>query len=168
MSYYKSKQFYERDYIDRLENFHLPQPTVRTVKVKKQKENKQKKENNQPTKKEINQPTKKKYISTDPSSWGAGFWKVLHLGAGNYPNNPSPIAIQKMSFFIKGLPYILPCENCFHHALDYIEENKNNLDEICKNRDNLFKFFHKFHNSVNKRLGKPACKFNDAKNKFCN
>ena len=92
---------------------------------------------------------------------------AAYLTADLHSSVPSKTAKKRMKWFILGLPYILPCENCFQHAVDYIEKSKNNLDKICDSRDNLFEFFHNFHNDVNKRLGKSICTMDNAKNLFC-
>ena len=93
---------------------------------------------------------------------------VLHSGSANYPEKASPIAKNRMKLFILGLPYILPCNNCFEHALDYIEKNKGNLDQICEGKESLFEFFNSFHNEVNKRLNKPVCSLKKAKDEYYN
>ena len=104
-------------------------------------------------KKEENQI--KKIGTSDPKIWGPQLWFILHNGASKYPIAATPIYIQKMKDFIIGLPVILPCEKCKIHAIDYIEEYKDKLDDICSGREKLFKFFVDFHNSVNKRYNKP-------------
>lgn len=97
----------------------------------------------------------KKIGTSDPKIWGPQLWFILHNGASKYPISASPIYIQKMKDFIIGLPVMLPCEKCKIHAIDYIEDYKDKLDDICSGRDKLFKFFVDFHNSINKRYNKP-------------
>lgn len=97
----------------------------------------------------------KKIGTSDPKIWGPQLWFILHNGASKYPISASPIYKEKMKDFIKGLPFILPCEKCKIHAIDYIEDYKDKLDDICSGREKLFKFFVDFHNSVNKRYNKP-------------
>jgi hypothetical protein len=110
----------------------------------------------------------KKGDLASPEYWGPSLWLVCHVGANNYPKNPSKITIDKMKKFIEGLPYILPCENCFEHASSYVDSIKNNLDEICSSRDNLFKSFNDFHNFVNKRTNKKIIPLEAAKDMYTN
>jgi hypothetical protein len=98
----------------------------------------------------------------DPAVWGPSFWFSLHNGAAKYPVNASKIVAQKMKGFILGIPYILPCTNCSEHAKAHIEKNYKKLDYICSGRTQLFDFFCKFHNYVNKRYGKPELTTEDA------
>ena len=102
----------------------------------------------------------------DPNIWGSTYWFTFHTGSTSYPTNPSKIVQQRMKGFIKGIPYIIPCEKCSVHALNYIE--KSDLDTVCKNRKSLFKFFVDLHNDVNKRLGRPTMTLQDAKDKYIN
>lgn len=102
----------------------------------------------------------------DPLVWGSTYWFTFHTGATNYPMNPSKIVQERMKGFIRGIPYIIPCEKCSNHALNFIE--KSNLDTVCKNKETLFKFFVDFHNEVNQRLGKPTMTLEQAKEKYIN
>ena len=161
MSYYKSKHFYTNlekiiPATNIVEKFIIPYDN-------KVVENYVKKEN------PIVKSPKKDIIKTksvDPNIWGNGLWLVLHLGAANYPDKASPGAKERMKNFILGLPFILPCENCFNHALNYVESHKEKLNDICSGKDKLFSFFNKFHNMVNKRLNKEEMSLGDAKEKF--
>jgi hypothetical protein len=102
----------------------------------------------------------------DPEVFGPALWFTLHNGASNYPEEASPIVVEKMKNFILGLPYIISCENCQSHAIAYIEEHYESMCESCKGKDTLFKWFFDFHNYVNKRLGKPQMKLEDAINLY--
>lgn len=94
------------------------------------------------------------YASTaDPRVWGPAVWFTLHNGAAHYPNKPSDAAKHHMKGFIKGLPYMIPCEECAHHAWNHIQNT--NLDNVVSSRDKLFAYFVDFHNFVNKRYNKP-------------
>ena len=107
----------------------------------------------------------KKYVNTqDPRVWGPSFWFTLHNGAASYPNKASPLVINRTKGFIMGLPFMLPCENCKVHAANYIQKNKDKLDDICGSREKLFNFFVDFHNIVNKRYNKPQISYEQARN----
>lgn len=98
----------------------------------------------------------------EPDVFGPPLWFSLHNGSLRYPEDPSPIFAERMKGFIYGLPYILPCEKCQAHAISYIEGHEKEIKEACTARNKLFKFFVDFHNSVNKRLGKPEVSLDDA------
>ena len=94
--------------------------------------------------------------NSDPEVWGPSFWFIIHNGARNYPESPSPIAQDKMKGFIMGIPYIIPCKNCSEHANAYLAKNYEGLSRAVKSRAALFCFFVDFHNYVNERYGKKA------------
>ena len=100
--------------------------------------------------------------TSNPNIWGPPLWFTLHNTAIKFPVNASPLYISKMKDFIISIPYILPCEQCKVHASNYIEENKQDLDNICSGREKLFKFFVDFHNKVNKRQNKTEISYEDA------
>ena len=103
------------------------------------------------------------FKTSNPKIWGEKIWYSLHNGAAYYPKDPSPITIHKMKGFVKGIPFILPCDECRIHAINYIEERDYELDKICENRKNLFKFFVDMHNFVNLRTNKKKFTKKDVK-----
>jgi hypothetical protein len=105
----------------------------------------------------------KKIGTTDPKIWGPQLWFILHNGASKYPISACTIYKQKMKDFIIGLPVILPCEKCKNHAIEYIEEHKDKLDDVCSGKEKLFKFFVDFHNTVNKRYNKSEMNYTDVR-----
>lgn len=106
--------------------------------------------------------------SSNPEVWGPGFWFSLHNGALNYPDAPAPLWKERMKSFIIGIPVMLPCEKCSLYASAYIESQYQNLDEIVKNKQNLFTFFCNFHNIVNEKLNKPTMSITDAYKLYSN
>lgn len=100
--------------------------------------------------------------SSHPSVWGPHFWKTLHISAVHYPENPSSIVRERMKGRILAIPYELPCINCLSHAIAFIEERRNKLDEIVSNRHSLGRFYVDFHNKVNKRYGKREWTYEEA------
>ena len=52
----------------------------------------------------------------------------------------------------------LPCPVCKTHAIEYLR--KNNIYD-CKTKEDLQTYLWKFHNEVNKMLGKPIYSFKD-------
>jgi hypothetical protein len=110
-----------------------------------------------------------KYIGTsNPKIWGPHYWYNLHNSSLHYPLNASPIVKERIKNRILAIPYEISCRACQIHASAYIEQfSEKELDDIVSTRDNLFKFYVDFHNSVNKRLGKPIWSVEEAK-KFYN
>lgn len=99
--------------------------------------------------------------TSDPSFWGPSFWLSLHNGSLRYPENPSDIYKERMKGFIKGIPFMVPCKECFIHATAFIENS--DLELITSNRTSLFNFFVDFHNVVNKRYNKPQISYKEAR-----
>ncbi len=102
--------------------------------------------------------------SISPMIWGPKFWYILHNGASSYSNNPSEQNKERMKGFVKGIPYMLPCESCFKHAVSYIENS--DINKVVSNKNELFLFFWEFHNDVNKRLGKKIIPLSVSKKKW--
>ena len=100
--------------------------------------------------------------TSNPNIWGPPLWFTLHNTAIKYPVIASPLYTSNMKNFINSIPYILPCEKCKVHAINYIDTIKDELDYICNGRENLFKFFVDFHNSVNKRNNKKEISYDEA------
>jgi hypothetical protein len=117
--------------------------------------------NNQPV---TNMKWKTEYYTntSDPSVWGQAFWFTLHNGASKYPISAAPLVKNRMKAYILGIPYMLPCSVCKEHAIRYIEEINDNLDDMCSGREKLFSFFVDFHNDVNKRYNKPIVSVKEA------
>lgn len=91
----------------------------------------------------------------DPKVWGPIYWRMFHIFAKTYPENPNAIDIDTASGLIMRIPTMLPCSTCSGHALTYIRKHYPNLEKITSCRKELCKFFSDFHNTVNLRLGKP-------------
>jgi hypothetical protein len=111
----------------------------------------------------------KNYTNTfNPAVFGPPLWFSFHNMAASYPTNPSPIVKDRMKGVIQGIPYMLTCDSCFHHATGYIENSYDRLDSIVSTRNNLVKFFVDFHNFVNKRLGKRTYTVSEAERMYGN
>ena len=120
---------------------------------------------------EINQSQMKQIIpesgAANPKVWGPPYWYSLHNSAAHYPINASPLVKQRMKGRILAIPYEISCRTCQPHASAYIETiSEGELDSIVSGRDNLFKFYVDFHNSVNVRLGKPTWTYEQAYNQY--
>jgi hypothetical protein len=105
--------------------------------------------------------------SPNPLVWGPLFWYTLHNSAIHYPIEASPLVKQRIKNRILAIPYEISCKTCQPHASAYIESIPDSkLDSIVSGRDNLFKFYVDFHNSVNVRLGKPTWTYEQAYNQY--
>jgi len=102
----------------------------------------------------------------DPQVFGPPLWFSLHNASAYYPDRASPLHAERMKHIIIGIPVLIPCGTCKEHAINYIEEHKHHLMEICKTKKDLFKFFVDFHNYVNKRLGKREFTYEEAYNLY--
>ena len=89
------------------------------------------------------------------------YWLNLHWLSFNYPINPtnnekSQIVLLINNMKIKGIQ----CYKCRKSFNNYLQ-NKD-LNEIVKNRDNLFYFFWDCHNDVNKKINKKILSLKEA------
>ena len=103
------------------------------------------------------------FTSAVPAIFGPYLWTSFHLISVNYPDNPLPQTQNSAIQFIKSLPWLLPCDHCGYHLLEFIEEKylpefNSNLSEklniITKNRYNLVTFFTELHNDVSQHVDK--------------
>lgn len=99
---------------------------------------------------------------SDPETWGPAFWFTLHNSAVGYPEYPTTHVKHQMKSFIVGIPVMVPCEKCYHHALEYINSRQSDMDSIVSSQKNLFNFFVDFHNEVNKRNDKKQFTYAEA------
>jgi hypothetical protein len=108
----------------------------------------------------------KKKKGNDPAVFGPPLWFSLHNASAFYPEKASPLHAERMKNVILGIPVLIPCEACKEHATNYIEQHKHYLMEICKTKNDLFKFLVDFHNFVNHRLGKRVICYEEAHNLY--
>jgi hypothetical protein len=89
---------------------------------------------------------------------GSGIWYIIHKEA--------IICQDKKSYinFIHRLKNSFPCEACKKHFTEYIE--KNPIEQYLQVDKGLFIWTWKFHNSVNRRLGKPEMSYEDAEKMY--
>ena len=89
-------------------------------------------------------------ISNYKETLGNVSWKFLHqLSYGYNPQNRNDV--NKFRYFLDIFADIYPCEKCKNHMKDYFRRNPFNET----NTINCIGYLCKFHNEVNKRLGKP-------------
>lgn len=105
----------------------------------------------------------------EPKVFGPPLWFVIHNSAAHYPPSPSPICQQHVIKFIKSIPYLVPCDECFIHAQNYIcNFNDDQLRYVTSTRSRYFEWTVNFHNFVNERLGKRQISVKEAYNMYHN
>jgi len=104
-----------------------------------------------------------------PNVFGPPLWFVIHNSAAHYPISPTKICQQHAIMFIKTIPYLVSCKECFLHAQEYISGfDTNGLNLVTSTRSSYFKWGVDFHNFVNERLGKTQMSINNAYNMYHN
>ena len=87
-----------------------------------------------------------------PSLWGSAGWKMLHAVASTYPLKPTPQDQVHYRQFFTSLGPVLPCKLCRPHYIEYLE--KHPLERALGSRTKLVNYVFRFHNHVNRRIGK--------------
>ena len=96
------------------------------------------------------------------ANWGSRLWYLLHTLSSSYPEHPTKLTQKYYSIFINQLYYIIPCPRCQKECILYMKKHPPEL----QNRDSLFHWLYRFHNSVNIRLGKSTITIEDCKNRY--
>lgn len=99
----------------------------------------------------------------ETENWGPVLWSVLHGLAQRSGNVSTPIfrEDEKRQWvnIINGLPKIIPCPSCREHAEAWILAHP--IFDVKKINSTdlhvwLVDWFYEFHESVNRRVGKPS------------
>lgn len=90
----------------------------------------------------------------DTRFWGPSGWKLLHLIAYSYPDEPSIIDKQKFGMFYNNLKYVLPCKYCRISLTGFMEELE--LEKYMDSKRKLTKWIYLIHNKVNDKLIKQG------------
>jgi hypothetical protein len=87
------------------------------------------------------------------------YWRNLHWLSVNYPENPNDDEKHQLKQLIEIMMEKdgLSCVICRNHFIQWVK--KHDIDEIVKNKTNLFAFFWSCHNDVNKRKGKSIISY---------
>lgn len=86
-----------------------------------------------------------------PALWGADQWGVIHVNAkrlDGFREAGAKVWVERLQAWFRCLPEGLPCEGCYEHARQYLQEHP--LPEDAQ----AFAWSVDFHNHVNARLGK--------------
>jgi len=98
-----------------------------------------------------------------PLVFGPGTWIIMHIFALVCDSSDNGETDRECFLkFVKKILERLPCKTCRKHSSEYYNQNP------PENEQELFKWTWKFHNSVNKRLGKDVIEYEDAKNLYEN
>lgn len=92
-----------------------------------------------------------------PDLWGPYYWKVFHLTAFGYPDNPTDADKDVYKNFYLNFAKVLPCDACSVSA-----RTKMNLviwDSVLVDRNSLIKWTYNFHDQVNIKLDKVSPTF---------
>jgi FAD-linked sulfhydryl oxidase len=92
-----------------------------------------------------------------PRVWGPKWWRWLHITAINYPQNPTRRDAHEAANRVHHFIANLPCVMCRRHATGYTMSNP---PKLVDNQDFQI-WVWRFHNSVNARLGKKICEYDD-------
>ena len=107
--------------------------------------------NNNQTKPPLDQIFDSVTLGVAPVVFGPVTWESLHLWSTLYPINPTEAEKEDAARWIEMVFARLGCPSCVLHAFQYAEQNPVQLNS----RSELIRWFHDFHNAVNKKLGKP-------------
>lgn len=90
----------------------------------------------------------------DTRFWGPSGWKLLHLVAYSYPDNPKCTDKQKFGMFYNNLKYVLPCKYCRISLTGFMEELP--IEDHIDNKRQITKWIYDVHNKVNDKLRKQG------------
>lgn len=97
----------------------------------------------------------------DNLEWGPVFWTLLHGLGEKAGTAPLPglqgDEMRAWKIILTTLPKALSCEECRNHLNAYITSNPINIpDKYSDLRPYIRNYLHSLHESVNRRLKKPA------------
>ena len=87
-------------------------------------------------------------------AWGPILWTFLHIISFNFPVQPS--VRQRLHYwdFLTRLRHVLPCRHCRENMQRNLVDSGLTA-EIFSSRAAFSRFIYRFHNTVNRQLGKP-------------
>ena len=90
--------------------------------------------------------------------WGPLGWMTLHSVSAIYPEQPTQAERLLIEEFIGAFRDTIACPYCKNHFTAMFNKYKQNHPEWSSNRQSLFMFICRAHNTVNRRLDKPIYK----------
>jgi len=89
----------------------------------------------------------------DRAWWGNALWRVMHLFAKLFPEQPVRRDVEAaIRFYTEQVPRMMPCDECRGH---YNGETAGVPAAARAGRAAMFEWTVDLHNRVNRRLGKP-------------
>jgi len=85
-------------------------------------------------------------------NWGSQMWTMMHTYSYLYPDNPTENNKNEAIHFYDSIEDFIKCGMCKENAKEFSKNNKVNVDT----KDELIEWVLKFHNTVNKELGKEV------------
>lgn len=99
-------------------------------------------------------------LNGDPAYIGPGTWYSIHILAKNSTTTKSIVEFIK---FMNIIANNFPCQKCRNHIKEYLDKHDiNNYMKTHSGKYALFEYTWEFHNTVNKRLGKPEVTWDNA------
>lgn len=95
----------------------------------------------------------------DPRYIGPGIWLSIHMFAHRARNQRNK---KSFCFFIDLMAHSFPCHECKEHFQKYVE--KNPPEAFLDHSYSMLSWSWRFHNGVNKRIGKKELLFQDVYN----
>ena len=89
--------------------------------------------------------------------WAPREWYKLHWCAIRYPSNPTEAEKKRMLLLFWNCIHNLPCGYCLKHAKKYTRSYPPDFS----GSEEFQTYLWRFHNAVNKRLGKPLMSAKD-------
>lgn len=90
--------------------------------------------------------------------WGPLGWMTLHSISAIYPETPTQADRLIIEEFISCFRETIACPYCKNHFTAMLNKYKQTHPEWSSNRQSLFMFVCRAHNTVNRRLDKPVHK----------
>jgi len=100
----------------------------------------------------------------NPSYWGKFYWKVIHITALAYPDNPTEEDKETYHRLYETIGQVLPCKKCTANYERHFIDNP--IDYFLEDSEYLFRWTVQLHNIVNKELGKPQWSVEFAKSHY--
>jgi len=102
----------------------------------------------------------------NPKLWGPYFWETIHFVAYGYPEKPNKTDKRIYAIFYKNMMRVLPCDKCANSAQELFTKIK--IENFLGCRDDLIKWTHLFHTSVNNKLERDSPSLEEFKYNFTN
>lgn len=103
------------------------------------------------TKNNINRPEDYHICPPDYKELGNSSWTFLHSVSAYYPDKPTIQQQTDMKNLIHSTSKLYPCNHCAKHMQEEIKKDPIDVENVFKISD----WMCRFHNKVNKELGKP-------------